>query len=231
MIKPALFHVAIRQKNGPDPVRYDPVAARFDGVTVKTGAPSRKGGPHGLFCTSRIGAGARCKGAGGFRRSKIPRPPACHSAKADWPRRFGRTVVGPKIGDDLCCISMPKCPERPADPIEGKAVAHAALAFHIQGSEPRAIRGWRMAIPAGKAVSKTLFGPHGLRHARNAATLGKVKCMGKFEAIVVHRMGIVRDAPIEPAPLGVCANGHSRSKLWMVRSKIISIHQAGVWEP
>src|SRR3546814_5973613 len=95
-------------------------------------------------------------------------PPPRHAAKGWRLGRGGRTEISPQVRDRLIGLAVAQRADGAADRFEGKAVAHLAVAFHVDRQEAHAVGGRPVAILAGKRVAEAILRLHRPRHFRDA---------------------------------------------------------------
>src|SRR3546814_13131181 len=66
--------------------------------------------------------------------------PPLHAAELQRPRRGGRAVIGIKVGDDLIGLAVAQAAGDAADALESQAVAHRAVAPHLDRRDPYPVR-------------------------------------------------------------------------------------------
>src|SRR3546814_940632 len=96
------------------------------------------------------------------------RPPPLHPPELERARRRGRAVISGEVGDDLIGLAMAQRPHHPAGGLEGEAVAHRAVAFHLDGLDAHPVGLDAVAIRAFELLAEIITAAETRRHARPA---------------------------------------------------------------
>src|SRR3546814_10007647 len=95
------------------------------------------------------------------------RPPPLHPPELERARRRGRAVISGEVGDDLIGLAMAQRPRHPADGLEGEAVAHRAVALHLDRLDAHAIGFDPVAIRAFELLAEIITAAETRCYARD----------------------------------------------------------------